>query len=170
MDLSPLRPWLTLVHVLGVLAFVLLHGASAAVAFKLRGERDRVRIQALLELSNAYLNWMYLALLGLLLGGILSGIAAGFWTSGDLWIWASLALFISMLVAMYVIATPYFDELRHAVGLATFNDVRKKLEPPPPASDEELARLLASPRPAQTAVVGLGGIAVIAWLMMMKPF
>lgn len=170
MDLSPFRPWLTLVHVLGVLAFVLLHGASAAVAFKLRGERDRIRIGALLELSNAYLNWMYLALLMLLVGGILSGIAAGFWTSGDLWIWVSLVLFIAILVAMYVLATPYFEQLRHALGMATFNDIRKKLDPPSPASDDELARLLASPRPVQTAVVGLGGIAVIAWLMMMKPF
>ncbi len=170
MDLTPVRPWLTLVHILAAFAFVFVHGASSMVAFKLRSERDRKRIQALLELSNAYLNALYVAFLVLFAAGILAGIAGGHWTSGRTWIWAALILLIVVTVLMYVIPAPYFEELRHALGMATFNDVRKKLEPPPPVSDAELERLLLSPRPLQTAAVGIVGLGVIIWLMVMKPF
>lgn len=170
MDLTPWLPLLRLVHVLAAFAFVLIHGASAMVAFKLRGERDRTRIQALLELSNAYLNWLYIALLVLLLAGIASGIIGGYWTGGQYWLWVSLGLLVAILVGMYVIAVPHFDALRHALGMATYNDTRKNLAPPPPASDPELESLLASPRPIQAAVIGIGGIAIIVALMMLKPF
>lgn len=170
MDLTPWLPLLRLVHVLAAFAFVLIHGASAMVVFKLRGERDRTRIQALLELSNAYLNWFYLALLVLLVAGIVAGIAGGYWTSGRYWLWASLVLLVAIFVVMYVMAVPHFDALRHALGMPTYNDTRKKLEPPPPASDEELAALLASPRPIQAAALGIGGIGLIVTLMLLKPF
>jgi hypothetical protein len=170
MDLGPLRPWLVLVHVLAVLAFVLLHGASASVAFRLRSEREPARIRALLELSNAYLNWTYGALALLLLSGILAGIAGGWWTSGRLWLWVSVGLLVAIFVGMYGLAAPYFESLRHAVGLQTYSDVREKRDPPPPATATELAALLDSPRPALIAVIGLGGIGLIAGLMILKPF
>lgn len=170
MDLTPWLSLLRLVHVLAAFGFVLVHGASAMVAFKLRREQDRTRIQALLELSNAYLNWLYVALLVLLVAGILSGIAGGYWTSGRYWLWASLGLLVAIVVAMYVIAAPHFEALRHALGMPTFNDVRNKQAPPPPATDEDLARLLESSKPIQTAAIGIGGIAIIVALMMLKPF
>lgn len=170
MDLTSWLPLLRVVHVLAAFAFVLIHGASAMVAFKLRGERDRTRIQALLELSNAYLNWLYVAFLVLLLAGILAGIAGGYWTNGRYWLWASLGLLIAIVVAMYLLATPHFDELRHALGLPTYDDSRKNREPPPPATDAELARLLGSSRPMRAAGVGIGGIALIVALMTLKPF
>lgn len=170
MDLTPWLPFLKVVHVLAAFGFVLVHGASAMVAFKLRGERDRTRIQALLELSNAYLNWLYVALLVLLLAGILSGIAGGHWNGGQYWLWVSLGLLIAILVAMYVLATPHFDALRHALGLPTFDDTRKKVAPPPPATDADLVSLLVSGRPIQAAIIGLGGIAIVVGLMVLKPF
>ena len=43
--------WLIFLHVLAVLTFFLAHGASAAMAFKLRKERDFGRIRAMLDLS-----------------------------------------------------------------------------------------------------------------------
>lgn len=170
MDPAALRPWLVLLHILGVLGFVLVHGASATVAFRLRGERDPVRIRALLELSNAYLNWAYGALMVLLASGIAAGIVGGWWTSGRLWIWVSVGLLVAIFVGMYGVAAPYFEALRHAVGMATYQDVREHRVPPPPATDGELASLLASRRPAATAFIGLGGIGLIAWLMVLKPF
>ena len=170
MDLTPLRPWLVLTHVLAVLAFVLLHGASASVAFRLRGERQPERVRALLELSNAYLNWMYGALVILLLSGIAAGIVGGWWTSGRLWLWASLGLLVAVFVGMYAVAAPYFEALRHAVGLATYQDIREQRDPPPPVTAGELATLLESRRPAVVAMIGLGGIALITGLMILKPF
>lgn len=170
MDLTAWLPVLRLTHVLAAFGFVLVHGASAMVAFKLRGERDRTRIQALLELSNAYLNWLYVSLGVLLLAGILSGIAGGYWTDGRFWLWASVGLLLAIMVGMYLTATPHFDALRHALGMPTFGDVGKKQDPPPPASDADLALLLGSSRPIQAAAVGIGGIAIIVALMMLKPF
>ena len=38
--------WLIFLHVLGALTFFLAHGASAAMAFKIRKERDFARIGA----------------------------------------------------------------------------------------------------------------------------
>jgi hypothetical protein len=170
MDLAPIYIWLKLVHVLGALGLVLAHGASAAVTFKLRGERDRVRIGALVDLSNAYLNAFYVAFATVFIAGILTGIAGGFWTSGQLWIWAALVVFVAIVFSMYGLAMPYFQELRHALGIRTFQDIQKGLESPPLASDADLLTLLHSNRPIWVAVVGLVGIVVLVYLMVVKPF
>jgi hypothetical protein len=170
MNLQPFHQWFVLLHILGVFGFLLAHGASVAVAFRLRSERDPTRIKALLELSNAYLNAMYGGLLVLLLFGILAGISGAFWTSGKLWIWAALVVLVGIVVGMYLVALPFFNNVRHAVGLATFDDVRKGLQPPEPTSASQLETLLASSAPMTTALIGLGGLAIIAWLMVLKPF
>jgi hypothetical protein len=170
MDLAPYYVWLKLLHVLGALGLVLAHGASAAVTFKLRGERDRVRIGALVDLSNAYLNAFYLAFAVVFIAGILTGISGAFWTSGQLWIWVALVVFVAIVVAMYALAVPHFQELRHALGVRTFQDIRKGLDAPPPASDAELIQLLRSNRPIWVAAVGLIGIVLLVYLMVVKPF
>ena len=170
MNLGAAYPWVVFLHVIGVLGFVLVHGISAGVLFKLRGEREQTRIQALLDLSNAYLSVLYAFLLLILATGIAAGVMGGWWTSGQLWLWASLALFIALMVAMYLIPVPYFDRLRHAVGLQTYDDRRKNRPAPEPLGNEELEALLASPRGYLAAIVGIGGIAVLTWLMMFKPF
>ena len=170
MDLTPLLPWLNLIHVLGVMAFILVHGASGLMSLKVRRERDRARIIAMVELSSSFLNWAWLALAVVFFGGILAGIAGGWWTSGRLWIWASLLIFIAITVLMTPLAGAYMEGVRHAVGLASVQDKRKKLEAPPPASDEELERVLMSSKPVAAAVIGVTGITVLTWLMMMKPF
>jgi hypothetical protein len=54
--------------------------------------------------------------------------------------------------------------------MATYNDARKKLEPPPPVSADELARILDSDRPIVGAAIGLAGLAILVSLMMLKPF
>ena len=170
MDPATARIWLVFLHVVSVLGFIAVHGISAGVGFKLRGEQDRRRIAAYLELSNAYLNTMYFFLVGILVTGIGAGIVGGWWTSGRLWIWAALVTFVVVAIAMYAIPTPHFDALRHAVGLQTYNDQRKGVAAPPPASDEEVGRLLASSRPLVGAIVGIAGILILAGLMMLKPF
>jgi len=45
--------WLIYLHVFSVLGFLLAHGSSAAVMFRLRVERDPARIGALLDLARA---------------------------------------------------------------------------------------------------------------------
>jgi len=169
MDLTPLLPALRLVHVLAVIGFVLVHGASAMVALRVRSERDPTRITALLELSSAYQGWGWIALLVVLVSGIISGIVGGWWVNGW-WLWASLGVFIGITALMTPIPTAYLNDVRHAVGMATYNDARKKLEPPPPVSADELARILDSDRPIVGAAIGLAGLAILVSLMMLKPF
>jgi len=169
-DLAPLAPALNLIHVQGVMAFVLIHGGSGLVALKVRGERDRARIGSLVDLSSASLGWGWLALGVVFFGGILAGIAGGWWTSGRLWIWASLVIFVVVTLLMTPLASGYMNGVRTALGLPTSQDRRKDQASPTPTSDEELERILRSNRPIAAAVIGAAGIAVLTWLMMAKPF
>lgn len=51
--------WLIFLHVLSAITFFLAHGASAAMAFRVRKETDFARIRALLDLS-----WSTMILMG----------------------------------------------------------------------------------------------------------
>ena len=86
--------WLICIHVLSIFGFVTAHGASAAVTFKLRGERQVERVHVLLELSrgaNSVANGLLILLLA---AGVTLGFMGGGW--GQYWIWTSLALLILM--------------------------------------------------------------------------
>jgi hypothetical protein len=54
--------------------------------------------------------------------------------------------------------------------MATLMDIRRGVAPPPALGDRELDELLSSSRPMATAAVGLIGIVVLVYLMMVKPF
>jgi multidrug efflux pump subunit AcrB len=170
MDLTPWLPWINLVHVLAGFGFVFVHGTSGILSLRIRGERDRERIKTMTELSGSVIGWGWITLAVLALAGVLSGIVGGWWTNGHLWIWASVVVLVVVAGLMTPIASRYMNGVRHAVGVATYDDLRKKREPPPPASDEELARALAAPQPLIAAAIGVAGLVVLVWLMMMKPF
>jgi hypothetical protein len=166
MDLTPFLPGLKFIHVLAALGFLLAHGTSAAVSLRLRGERDRGRMIAYLQLSDATMNAAYIGLLVLLVGGIVSGIAGGYWTSGQWWLWISLALFLGLGIEMSFVRWRYFLGVRTALGIAP---PPKDGQAPPPASDDELHGLLDSNLPRLNLALALGVIAVLTWLMMFKP-
>ncbi|MBI2845594.1 MAG: hypothetical protein HYX86_03500 [Chloroflexi bacterium] len=166
-------PWVVFLHILGAFLFIMPHGASAVVAFKLRNERDIERVRALLELSTYSLSFMYAGFLILLVTGIIAGFMGNWWGQG--WIWASLGLLIAVTIVMTPLGSLLYSRVRKAVGLPYFEGLKMKQMPPlPPASPEEIARILSSPsfssRPVLLAVIGIGGIAIILWLMMFKPF
>jgi hypothetical protein len=89
------------------------------------------------------------------------------WAQG--WIWASLVLFIAIIVVMSVYASPYYGGLRKAAGLP-YMEKMKIQTPQPSVSDEELAKMLESPRGVHAALIGWAGLLVILALMMFKPF
>ena len=161
-----LYPWVVLVHVAAAFAFALSHGVSAFASFRMRSERDPLKIRALLELSSMTLGTMYTAFVVLLVAGIAGGIMRGWFAMG--WIWAALGVLLAVSVAMYALATRYYGTLRLAVGLEAYG--APKGTPPGAASPEELARLLDTRRPEAIAVVGIVGLLVILWLMILKPF
>jgi MFS family permease len=161
------RFWVFL-HVAGVFGFLLAHGSSAVVAFQLRKERELPRVAALLDLSSASLGLLYGSLLLLLASGIVAGFLGHWW--GQAWIWTAIGVLLALMVAMYVLASPYFNGVREAVGVQTYDQRRKDIEAGPPASPERIEEILRSSRPLVVAVIGVVGLLIILWLMMFKPF
>jgi hypothetical protein len=171
MDLLPFRPWLVLLHVLGVLGFLMIHGVSVYVILRLRRERDRGRIRTLLDASASTQNVLGLFLLVFFVAGVLAGLVGpNWWNNGTLWLWVSLALFIGVMIGMTAFGAAYLNDLRVALGLPTTRQRAVAADAPAPADDAALAVLLASPRPLMVTAIGIGGIVVITWLMVAKPF
>jgi len=159
-----LYPWLVYVHIAGVIVFALGHGVSVGVAFKVRGERDPNRIQALLQLSTWSLSLFYVGMTLLLAGGIWAGFtpgAEGSWWE-DAWIWTALATFVLTMFAMYGLATNYYRRIRTIV--------EAMVEGSQAVSQEQLAQEVSGSRPWVLAIVGLGSILFILYLMIFKPF
>jgi hypothetical protein len=156
-------PWIVLAHVLGAFVFVLAHGASVFASFRARSNPTRENVTACLELSGMSLGLMYPALLVLLLAGIAAGFIGGWWA--HLWIWVSLAILVVLLAVMYAYGSTYYMSVRKALGIGS-----NPLPEGGPPSDEELATILASPRPEILAAVGGIGLVAIITLMVLKPF
>ncbi len=159
--------WVVFLHVAGAFVFALAHGTSAAVALKLRGERDVPRVQALLDLSQVATMAMYVGLLVLLIGGITAAFMAGLWGRG--WIWTAIALLVLMIAFMYARASRYYGQLRRAAGLRRYIPGAGSGEASTPDTTE-LARLLVQPRAMELAAVGVIGLLAIVWLMVLEPF
>jgi len=159
--------WIVLLHVVGAFLFVVSHGASIWVVNRISRETDVRRIAALADLSSASLGGAYIGLLLLLIGGIWAGIAGDWFRFG--WIWAALAVFIAISIAMYVVATPFFKRLRIALGQRV-QGMAKDAPDPVPAADADTLGIAASAPAMVLNVVGFGGLAVILWLMVVKPF
>ena len=157
---------IVLLHVLGAFAFVMAHGVSMLTAFRLRGERDRVRQAQLLELSGVSVGLMYIGLGVLLLAGIIAAFMGGLWGRG--WIWVSLAVLVVVIAAMYAVATPFYGRMRAAAGVPGSEQFAARFKPPPTPAD--LDALATSNRPFVLAAVGGIGLALIVWLMLSKPF
>jgi hypothetical protein len=159
-----LYQWMVFLHIAGVFAFLVAHGVSVGVAFRVRLERDPKRIMALLDLSSWSVSLMYLGLLLLLGGGVTAGFSPGIPGSwwGDGWIWVSLGSLLLVMIAMYAVATTYYRRLRLIVGAMADGSQA--------VSEDRLTDLLEGPRPWVLAVIGFGGVLFILYLMLFKPF
>jgi hypothetical protein len=161
-----MHQWIVLLHLVGAFVFVASHGVAVWMSVQLSRERDPRRIAALLDLSSISLGGVYGGLALLLIGGIWAGIDGGFFGRG--WIWAAIAILVVIMVAMYAIATPYFRRLRAALGMAQYG--AKDVAPPTPLSDSEILAIAARSPVALLTIVGSGGLLIILWLMVFKPF
>ena len=160
------QPWLVFAHILGGFTFVLAHGVSMFVAFRVRRERDEAVVATLLDLSKLAVTIAAFAVIFLLATGIAAGFVGDYW--GRRWIWASLGILILLWGYMSFRGTRHHDEVRHAVGTVGIYD--KKGTEPPPADPAAAAALLASSRATELATVGGIGLIAILYLMVFKPF
>lgn len=171
MDLSPYHGAIVFIHVLGVLMFVLGHGISAGVLWRLRTERDPAAVRTLLDFSRRSMNFMTAGLATWFFAGIVAGFSgnggAGWWTSGRYWIWAALGVALILAIAMTPLGRLYLNRVRAAVGI----DPRTGAINADAAVDAmALEAAIASGRPMLVVGLGLGGLIVLTWLMVFKPF
>jgi energy-coupling factor transporter transmembrane protein EcfT len=168
MDLSAYQSWFVLTHVLAVFGFLAAHGVSMGVWWRLRRERDRAKLTTLLEFSGS--TFVAMSIFGLLfiITGIVAGIGGGWWFNGQWWLWISIALLIVVIGAMTPLMAMPLNAVRRGLGIPLAADEKAGVVPEP-VDDAELERLLRNPRPGIGAAIGIGGIALITWLMEMKP-
>jgi hypothetical protein len=154
-------------HVLSALGFLMAHGVSAMMLFKVSRERSYDNLCNYLEISSLAMRPAMLALHGVELTGITLTIMGRWWMMG--WIWAALALFIGVGFVMGKFAAGYMHSVRKAMGIVTPRDLKKGLRPTP-APYEKLLEVVAAGRPRLVAAAGLSGMAMIVALMTLKPF
>jgi hypothetical protein len=155
-----MHEWLVLVHIIGVLGFVFSHGVSAAMALRLRHERNPDRIRVMLQISSSSLAVLYPSILLLLAGGVWAGFSGDWWGQG--WIWVALGVFIANMAFMYAYPTPYYKRIREVMVIEESGGSA--------VGPDELDRMLRSNRPIVTVWVGLLSIGFIVYLMVIKPF
>jgi hypothetical protein len=157
--------WLVFAHILGIFGFLLAHGTAAAVAFALRRQREVERVRVLLDLSRGVTMVANVSLLVLLTAGFMGN----WWGQG--WIWVSLGLFILIGVTMTLLGSRPLNRLRQLVHAG--NPSRSETishSSLDTSAEKQLAVLLAATHPWLLAVIGGGGLVLILWLMMFKPF
>jgi hypothetical protein len=145
-------------HVISTFGFLLSHGASVGMVFALKRERDMGKIRAMLDLSSTSYPMMSLTLAASILFGMIAGFQGHWWKFG--WIWASMALLVVIIAWMYFFGSKVYGAARKAAGLPS----------EPPVMNEEVLAILKKSNPVLLTIIGYGGYAIIAWLMMTKPF
>jgi hypothetical protein len=154
---------------LGVFGFLLAHGTAASVAFALPRQREVERVRVLLDLSRGVTMVANVSLLVLLAAGIAAGFMGNWWGRG--WIWASLGLFILIGVTMTPLGLRPLNRIRQLVDAGS-SSRSEKISPSflNTSAEKQLADLLDATHPWLLTVIGSGGLVLILWLMMFKPF
>ena len=166
-DISGFHQTIVLIHVLGVVLFVLAHAVSVVVLFLIQRQRDPAALRWLLTLSRQSLLVALLGLAAWFLGGILAGFSGNWWTTGRLWIWASLVLAIFLIGLMTPMGRLYFNRVREAVGIDPQTGAVNPDARVDPAAVEAAVK---SGQPVLLAALGTIGLLAILWLMLTKPF
>jgi uncharacterized membrane protein len=152
--------WIKFLHIAATIGFVGIHGASIFVLYAIRGERDRRRIENLLEFSAKTVTTMYLSLALVVWSGFWLGFELDFWFRQG-WYWWSLALLVATSLLMWFVAKPFGERVRAACEIRPSGVPR--------VSDEELGQILRSPRTHLITAIGVGGLGAILYLMVFKP-
>ena len=154
--------WLLYLHVASVLGFMLVHGASVQVMWKLRWEPDPERSLHLFDpLSDV--RPLRALLVAVIVTGLASGWVGGWWRQW--WPWLSLVVLGVIAWAMYRYGAGFYGLIE---GAAT-DAVAARGGPDAAAKQAAFEVARRAWHPIGMTVVGLGGVAVILWLMLFKP-
>lgn len=159
--------WLIFFFALSSLTFFLTHGASFAMAFRVRHERDLARIRAMLELSEYTIEFMVLSFIGIGLTGIALPFFLRLWDR--VWVWVSIVLMIFVFTWMVWMNERSYKILRKLVGLP-YRQGAKEYPAQPPATPDEVAAHLERMNVTGLVVVGYLIPAIVLWLMIFQPF
>ncbi|HEY2981278.1 MAG TPA: hypothetical protein VGJ22_08875 [Anaerolineales bacterium] len=159
--------WLVFIHVIAAFTFFLAHGASAAMAFRLRKESDLQRIRALLDLSQSTITVMGITFLVMGLTGIVMPFFIKIWDK--LWVWLSIILMLFVAAWMAWFNEGAYKPLRRLVGLPYMVGGRK-LAAEPPASVEAISAHIRKINTVQLVLIGYAIPMLVLWLMVFKPF
>jgi hypothetical protein len=152
--------WIRFLHIASAIGFVGIHGASIVVLYAIRGERDRQRIDTMLDFSTRTAIPMYVSLAAVVGTGVWMGIEVTYYFSQP-WYWSSLVLLAVTGLLMWFVARPFAERIRTAC------DIRPSGVPR--VSDEELGEILRSTRTHVITAIGVVGLGLILYLMVFRP-
>ncbi|MDQ2933708.1 MAG: hypothetical protein M3R49_01795 [Chloroflexota bacterium] len=156
--------WLIYLHVFAVLCFLLAHGVQAAVMLQLRHATEPEKAFAMFEALSE------LTLIRVLLGvvvvtGLLAGALGPWWDRA--WFWLAIVVLLLITLAMRRWGAGYYTLIENAATAAL---EERQADPTAKVAMERFAVARASWEPIWMTVIGVGGLAVILWLMIFKPF
>jgi hypothetical protein len=159
-------PWIVIAHVFFVIIAFGAHGTSAFAMFQAKRETDRARLAAVLDLSGASLGVAGVGLILAVVLGIVAAIMGGHF--GRLWPWAAIGVVVVIFGAMTPIGANPMSDLRKTLGLPSRAD--KKGEVPRAGTDAEVRAAQDKLRPELLTTLGIVALAILVWLMELKPF
>src|SRR6202140_5808106 len=142
--------WLLFAHIASVAGFLLAHGTSAAMAFRLRSEKTSDGIRSLAELSKQTTGVMYSFLVLIVISGVFLGFQGRWW--GRAWIWTAVVVVILTIGAMSALGGR-FNAVRGAGGLPAW-DRRGKITTSAPGSPEAIRQAVERTRRPLTTDIG----------------
>lgn len=166
--MSSLYRWIEFLHVVAGITFMVSHGASIAISFRIKKEQEMNKIKTMLDLSGTMWVAMMLSLLVTLIAGIIMGFMLKWWSQW--WIWISIILLLVIMIWMFQIGQSTYHPIRRAMGMPYLARGREMPAEEPAPEEERKALIARSMNPYIMLLVGYGGYVVIIWLMMFKPF
>ena len=157
--------WFLYAHIASVAGFLLAHGTSAAMALRLRQEKTPDGIRSLTDLSKQTTNIMYGFIVLVVITGVFLGFQGSWWSHG--WIWAAIVLLILTIGVMSALGRGY-NAVRGAVGLPVRSG--RQVKTTAPAPPDEVRRLVDAAPAGLTTAIGVVALALLLWLMILKPF
>lgn len=151
--------WLKFLHIAAVLGLLATHGVSMVVMYRIRGERDREKIQSLVTLSGETVVPMYISIALIVVFGVWAGFEGQ--RFDEWWLWASVGILVVTIGLMTAVAKPYFRRVKEACQVRPSGVPR--------VSDQELGEILGGPTAHVITAIGTIGLLAILYLMVFKP-